>query len=797
MTDLIDPTEISTDSTDRADSADRPARGISRRSVLAGIGGGAALTATTALLPSSPATAAPVVPAPGAPPAKGTTPDGTDSRTAGAGRLDPAEEKRIDALLAQMTTAEKFGQMTLTNTPDTAKTELAEPSGLGGVFSVVGAASLNTLQKIAVERTRLKIPLIFGLDVIHGYTTNFPIPLAQASSWDPGVGNTDATLSAAEARRSGIHWTFAPMMDVSHEPRWGRIAEGSGEDPYLTSQFALGKVQGYQGTDYSAADRLAACMKHFVAYGQPEGGRDYNTVDVSIQRLNNLYLPPFLASVQAGVATVMASFNTVSGVPAHGNTYVLRDVLKGTYAFDGFVVSDYTGIQELIPHGLAGSGKTAALAGVTAGVDMEMTSVNYRLYGPGLLQSGSITMAQVDDAVRRMLRIKIRLGLFENPYVDAAREVKTVSTANRAAARRLGARSMVLLKNDAVSGSPVLPIPTATTRIALIGPLARATYDLNGTWAGLGTGAGTTPPVTIEQGLKDAGKTVVYSLGSKVRDTDTSMIAAAVAAARGAAMAVLVVGESSDMSGEAAARSDIGLPGVQLELVRQVVAAQPKTVVVLINGRPLTLTEVAAAVPAIVEAWAPGVEAGHAVADVLTGAVNPGGKLPVSFPRAVGQVPIYYNHENTGRPYDANNKYTSKYLDLPDGPLYPFGFGLSYTSFELTNLRLSSTSLARRNGTLDVSVDVRNVGPRNGDEVVQLYVHDPVASIVQPVRRLRGFQRVSLVRGASQTVTFRLTPNDVGFYDNAASFLVEKGEIELYVGTSSADSRLTSTIQVV
>ncbi|MHA3704732.1 beta-glucosidase BglX [Jatrophihabitans sp. YIM 134969] len=725
-------------------------------------------------------------------------PDGADGRTAGAGKLDPAQERRIDALLARMTTAEKFGQMTLTNTPDSAETELAEKSGLGGVFSVVGAAELNRLQKIAVEQTRLKIPLIFGLDVIHGYTTNFPIPLAQASSWDPGVGNTDATLSAAEARRSGIHWTYAPMMDVSHEPRWGRIAEGSGEDPYLVSQFAVGKVQGYQGSDYSAADRLAACAKHFVAYGQPEGGRDYNTVDVSIQRLHNTYLPPFLASVRAGVATAMASFNTVSGVPAHGNTYVLRDVLKGTYAFDGFVVSDYTGIQELIPHGLVGNGRSAGRAGITAGVDMEMVSTNYRLYGPALLASGQITMAEVDDAVRRLLRIKLRLGLFENPYTDATREVTSVSSANRAAARRLGARSMVLLKNDAVDGTPLLPVPGGTKRIALIGPLARATYDLNGTWSGLGTGAGTTPPVTVEKGLKDAGKTVVYRQGSNVDDTDTSMIADAVSAARGADLAVLVVGETADMSGEAAARSMIGLPGVQLQLVQQVAAAQPNTVVVLVNGRPLTLTEVAAAVPAIVEAWAPGVEAGHAVADVLTGAVNPGGKLPVSFPRQVGQVPIYYNHENTGRPYDPDNKYTSKYLDLPDGPLFAFGYGLSYTSFELSNLRLSTPSLATRNGTLDVTVDVRNIGGRAGDEVVQLYIHDPVASIVQPVRRLRGFQRVTLARGATQTVTFRMTPNDVGFYDNDAKFLVEKGEIELYVGRSSDDAdSLTATIQVV
>jgi beta-glucosidase len=793
---MTDPTTIEHSEPTTAEETTN--RGVSRRTVLAGIGGGAALTATTALLTGAPAGAAPVVPAPGAAPAPGTVPDGTDSRAPGAGKLDPAEERRVEALLARMTTAEKFGQMTLANTPDIAKTELAEPGGLGGVFSVIGVAALNELQKIAVEQTRLGIPLIFGLDVIHGYTTNFPIPLAQASSWDPAVGNTDATLSAAEARRSGIHWTYAPMMDVSHEPRWGRIAEGNGEDPYLTSQFAVGKVQGYQGSDYSAQNRLAACMKHYVAYGQPEGGRDYNTVDVSIQRLHNLYLPPFLASVQAGVATVMTSFNTVSGVPAHGDVYTLRDVLKGSYAFDGFVVSDYTGIQELIPHGLVGNGRGAARAGITAGVDMEMVSTNYRLYGPGLLQSGAITMDQVDDAVRRMLRIKIRLGLFEQPYADPSREVTSVSAANRAAARRLGSRSMVLLKNDAVGGKAVLPIPAATKNIAVIGPLAKATYDLNGTWAGLGTGAGTTPPVTPVQGLTAAGKTVTYRQGCNVNDADTSKIAAAVAAARAADLAVLVVGETADMSGEASARSNIGLPGVQLQLVQQVAAAQPRTVVVLVNGRPLTLSEVEAAVPAIVEAWAPGVEAGNAIADVLTGAVNPGGKLPVSFPRAVGQVPIYYNHENTGRPYDPDNKYTSKYLDLPDGPLFAFGHGLSYTDFELANLRVSSASLASSNGTVDVTVDVTNVGARAGDEVVQLYIHDPVASIVQPVRRLRGFSRVTLARGATQTVTFRLTPNDVGFFDNDARFLIEKGEIVLYVGRSSDDdASLTTTITVV
>ncbi|MGV9362593.1 beta-glucosidase BglX [Amycolatopsis sp. NPDC003731] len=741
--------------------------GVNRRRVLAGLAGSvaSASVASAGLL---------------APAAEGQT-------------ARPERNPRVEALLEQMTLAEKIGQLQLVGDETTARAALAG-GRLGGVFSVVGAAKLNALQRIAVEQTRLKIPLVFGLDVIHGYTTNFPIPLAQGASFDPAVAGTDAAVSAKEARSSGIHWTYAPMMDVTHEPRWGRIAEGYGEDPYLATQFAVAKVRGYQGNDYSAPDRLAACAKHFVAYGGAEGGRDYNTVDVSLQRLHNLYLPPFKASVEAGVATVMASFNTISGVPAHGNGYVLHDVLKGAYGFRGFVVSDYTGIEELILHGLAGDGADAAAAALPAGVDMEMVSTNYARFAERLLAERRITRDQVDDAVRRILLVKVRLGLFERPYVDEATEVKAPSPAALAASRQAAGRCMVLLKND----GPVLPLAKSVGSVAVVGPLGAATYDLNGTWAGLGTGASTTPPVTVVDGIKAAapGATVTYTPGCPVDGTDTAGFAAAQQAARAADVTVVVVGETAAMSGEAAARSSIDLPGVQQQLVAAIKETGKPFVVVLVNGRPLTIPYLHDNAPAILEAWAPGVQGGHAIADVLFGVVNPGGKLPVSFPRAVGQIPIYYNHENTGRPADPANKYTSKYLDLASGPLYEFGHGLSYTTFRVDTLRLSGTRLPARGGRIEVSATVTNTGGRAGDEVVQLYLRDPVASIVQPVRRLRGFRRVTLAAGASTTVSFTLTPDDVGFYDNTARFRVEPGKIEVYVGTSSA-ATLSASFTVV
>ncbi|MEC3979195.1 glycoside hydrolase family 3 N-terminal domain-containing protein [Amycolatopsis sp. H20-H5] len=740
---------------------------MNRRSLLAGFGGllAAGGVASTGLL-TAPAAADPAAP--------------------------PKRDERVEALLRKMTLAEKLGQLQLVGDETAARTSLATGQ-LGGVFSVVGAAKLNALQHLAVERTRLRIPLIFGLDVIHGYTTNFPIPLAQGSSFDPTVAGTDASVSAQEARRSGIHWTYAPMMDVTHEPRWGRIAEGYGEDPYLATKLAVSKVRGYQGDDFSSPDRLAACAKHFVAYGGAEGGRDYNTVDVSVQRLHNHYLPPFKACVEAGVATVMASFNTISGSPAHGNGYVLHEILKGGYGFPGFVVSDYTSIQELILHGLAADGADAATAGLSAGVDMEMVSTNYVRFGQRLLAERRITRDEIDDAVRRILLVKFKLGLFERPYTDESGEVKMPSAAALDKSRQAAGRCMVLLKNDAQT----LPLAKSVGSVAVVGPLGTATYDLNGTWSGLGTGAGTTPPVTVVDGIKAAapGAKVTFTAGCTVDGTGTGGFAAAQQAARAADVTVVVVGETAAMSGEAAARSVIDLPGVQQQLVAAIKETGKPFVVVLINGRPLTIPYLHENAPAILEAWAPGVQGGHAIADVLFAVVNPGGKLPVSFPRAVGQIPIYYNHENTGRPADPGNKYTSKYLDLESGPLYEFGHGLSYTTFRIDGLRLSDTRMSLRGGKIQVSVQVTNTGGRAGDEVVQLFLRDPVATIVQPVRRLRGFERVTLAAGESRTVSFTLTTEDVGFYDNAATFRVEPGKIEVYVG-NSASAALTSSFTV-
>ena len=763
---MIQPGPEETGSALSATDHEEQPSGVSRRGILAGIGGAVALgSVASSEVFAQPASAAP--------------PDGRAPR-------DP----RVEALLRRMTVPEKLGQLQLVRDPDVAKSFLAKGS-LGGVFNIVGAAALNDLQRIAVEQTRLGIPLIFGLDIIHGYTTNVPIPLAQGASFDPTITEDGAATAASEARRSGIHWTYAPMMDVSHEPRWGRIAEGNGEDPYLVSRFAVAATRGFQGDDIAAPDRLAACAKHYVAYGQPEGGRDYNTSDMSIQRLHNLYLPPFQAAVEAGVATVMVSFNALNGEPGHANRYTLRDVLKGRYGFDGFVVSDSRAIGELIVHGLAADGAGAATAGLTAGVDMEMTTTNYTDFGQQLLARHQITQAQLDDAVRRILLIKFRLGLFEHPYVDASGEVTAPTAQTRAVARRVAGRCMVLLKNDGV-----LPLATSTGRIAVIGPLGQATYDLNGTWTGRGTGSATTPPVTVVDGIKAASAaTVTFTKGCEVNGADTSGLAAAQDAARAADVVVLVLGESADLSGEAAARSVIDLPGVQQQLVAAIRDTGTPFVVVLVNGRPLTIPYLHDNAPAVLEAWAPGLEGGNAVADVLFGTVNPGGKLPVTFPRAVGQVPIYYNHDNTGRPGDPNVHNTSKYLDLPIGPLYEFGYGLSYTTFHISGLRLSSARL-RRHGSLKVTVNVANTGSRAGDEVVQLYLHDPVASLVQPVRRLRGFQRVTLRAGESRDLTFTLTTDDVGFYDNDAEFRVEPGTIEVYVGTSSA-ATLTSTFEVV
>ncbi|MGW7082970.1 glycoside hydrolase family 3 N-terminal domain-containing protein [Streptomyces sp. NPDC054871] len=709
-----------------------------------------------------------------------------------------------------MTVEEKLGQLqqlpwAVSTGPGGSETKDVEDAAragrLGSVLNIFGAKSSNALQRIAVEESRLGIPLLFGLDVIHGLWTTFPIPLAQASSFDPEVGRRDAEVSAKESRSNGVHWTFSPMMDVTHEPRWGRIAEGCGEDPYLTTAFAVAKVEGYQGgkgSGLDAKDRIAACAKHFVAYGGAEGGRDYNTVDVSESRLRNHYLPPFKAALDAGVATVMASFNTISGVPAHGNSHMLTDVLSREWGFEGFVVSDWNGVDELVAHGFAEDGADAARLALNAGVDMEMASTDLAKHGKKLLRGGRISEQRLDEAVSRILRLKFALGLFDHPYVDEGAAIDKPSAEAREAARETAARSMVLLKND----GKALPLKKSAGAIAVVGPFGDSD-DLLGTWTFPGA-AKNFPSGKVLAAVKAAAPRakVTYAKGVDPEGKDTSGIPAAVSAAKSADVTVVVVGEPPAMSGEAAARSDISLPGGQEKLIEAIAATGKPFVVVLVNGRPLTVGGWLKSAPAVLEAWHPGLEAGNAIADVLFGEVNPGGKLPVSFPRTVGQIPVHYNHESTGRPYNADNKYTSKYLDLPPDPQFAFGHGLSYTSFEIGEPKLSRDRVParalREGDTLEVSVTVRNTGDRTGDEVVQLYVHDIAASITQPVRKLRGFRRVTLKAGKSKTVRFQLGADDFGFWTNAESgeFRVEEGAVDLYVGNSSeaeAKKRLTIT----
>ncbi|WP_438484407.1 glycoside hydrolase family 3 N-terminal domain-containing protein [Streptomyces sp. S186] len=768
--------------------------GLRRRSLLAAAGGTAAaagLTHTgTPRAQAHPRTAA-------------TEPAETSEAAPAAGDRPGPYDRQVAALLARMTPEEKLGQLqqlpwaydTGPGGPGTKAVEEAARTGrLGSVLSIFGARTCNRLQRIAVEESRLGIPLLFGLDVIHGFWTTFPIPLAQAASFDPRDAARDGEVSAREARSNGVHWTFAPMMDVTHEPRWGRIAEGNGEDPYLTAAFAAAKVRGYQGDRLTGPDRIAACAKHFVAYGGAEGGRDYTTVDVSEFRLRNLYLPPFQAAVDAGVATVMASFNTIAGVPAHANPHTLTDVLRREWGFDGMVVSDWNGVRELVAHGVAEDDADAARLALGAGVDMEMTSTTLVTHGRRLLQEGRISAQRLDEAVARVLRLKCALGLFAHPYTDEGKAIGEPSAEARAAARDAASRSMVLLKND----RGVLPLRATAASIAVVGPFADSP-DLLGTWV-MPPAARRFPAGTVLEAVRQAAprSTVRHARGVDPQDGDTGGIPEAVAAAAASEVTVVVVGEPPALSGEAAARSDIGLPGAQERLVEAIAGTGRPFAVVLVNGRPLTLGGWLARTPAVLVAWHPGIEAGHAIADVLFGRANPGGKLPVAFPRSVGQLPIHHNHENTGRPYDPDDKYTSKYLDLPDGPEFPFGHGLSYTTFrtgapEVSTDRIAATAL-RRGETVEVAATVTNTGSRTGDEVVQLYLHDRTASLAQPVRRLRGFRRVTLAPGTTRTVTFRLTADDLGFWSNDphGDFRLEPGTFDLYVGTSSTTATKTT-----
>jgi beta-glucosidase len=720
-------------------------------------------------------------------------------------------EHNVQTLLSKMTLDEKLQQLQLL--ADWQATDAEARAGVGGVFSLTDPAKINHLQQVAVNESRLHIPILFAFDTIHGYRTIFPIPLGSASSFDPSVVAADDTVAARETATVGIKQIYSPMVDVSHDPRWGRISEAAGEDPFLGSVLAAARVKAAQGTSYSAPDKVITSVKHYAAYGQPEGGREYNTTDMSLQRLFNLYLPPYKAAIDAGSATAMCSFNAINGVPGCADKMTETDILKRQWGFSGFIESDYTAVAELracppvnpnsgpCGHGVAADGPGAAQAALNAGTDSEMVSTNIRDFGSQLLAQGQISMSRINDAVRRILLVKFRAGLFEHPYVDQAKAVDPNSflkPADRAAARSAASKSMVLLKNDPGN----LPLDPSKS-VAVIGPLGNDQHDMLGPWWGVGRDA---DAVSLFDGIKAQNPKTTFTQGCTILDKDppsntpadecgsNAGFDAAVAAATAADQVVLALGESRGMSGEAASRVQIDLPGKQQELIDRVRAANPNKplVVVLFNGRPLTLASVDASSPAILEAWFPGVEAGNAVADVLFGKVNPGGKLPVSFPLALGQVPIYYNHEPTGRPCDVTSKWDSRYRDLGScDPLYSFGFGLSYTKFSVSNLRLSTAKVSK-DGTVTASVDVANTGGVTGDDVVQLYIHDPVASISQPVRRLRGFQRVTLKPAEKRTVTFTLDRKDFGFYDNLGRFVVEPGQIDVYAGDSSKADLLQS-----
>jgi beta-glucosidase len=724
---------------------------------------------------------------------------------------DQAIEAKVNDLLSKMTFQEKLEQIQLL--PDFLVTEQEVRNGLGSVLSVTDPARIRELQRIAVEESRLKIPMMFAFDTIHGFRTIFPIPLGAGASFDPRMASADHTFGARESAVVGLKQTYAPMVDVSHEPRWGRIAEAAGEDPYLNSVLAAARVKAIQGNDYSATDKLVASPKHFAAYGQPESGRDYNTTDMSEQRLRNLYLPPFKAAVDAGADTAMCSFNAINGVPGCGNDYTMNQILKGEWGFDGFIESDWTAVAEMracppknpdtgeCGHGVAADGPAAAALALNSGVDSEMTSTLIRDFGAQLLAQGRISMRRIDDAVRRILRVKFRAGLFEHPYapVDPDKaEAEMLKPDAVAAARNAASRSMVLLQNK----GGILPLDPSK-KTAVIGPLARNQHDMLGPWWGAGRD---TDAVSVFDGINQQSPGATFAEGCKLSNAEPPTtdpegcgsdagFAAAVDAARAADQVVLALGETREMSGEAAARSTLDLPGRQEELLQAIKATGKPVAVVLFNGRPLALENVVDDTPALLEAWFPGVQAGPAVADVLFGKVNPGGKLPVTFPRRLGQVPIYYNHERTGRPCNPDQKYNSRHRDIPScAPLFTFGYGLSYTTFEVSDLRLSSATVSK-NGSLQASVTVKNTGGRKGDEVVQLYLHDPVASISQPVRRLRGFERVTLDPGQTRTVTFTLDKSDFGFYDNRGKFVVEPGQIDIYAGNSS-DAELVKSFTV-
>ncbi len=703
-------------------------------------------------------------------------------------------EQQIDELIEQMTLEEKAGQMTQTYfvggieqfRQEVQKGEVG--SFLGSVVSIMTPEERDELQRIAVEKSRLGIPLIFGFDVIHGYRTIFPIPVAMSCAWDPELIKQVAAMSAHEAAVEGVDWTFAPMIDIARDPRWGRIAEGYGEDTWLASVLAAAAVRGFQGSDLSNAASLAACLKHYVAYGAAEGGRDYNTSEVSRRTLREVYLPPFKSGIDAGAATLMSAFNEISGIPATGCRYALTEVLKDEWGFDGYVVSDWSSIQEMINHGFAEDSAEAVSKALIAGVDMDMKDGLYFSQLPRLVQEGEIPEELLDQAVRRILRVKFRKGLFEHPYIDPdLAEAGPTNEQKLQVAREVAARSMVLLKNDGL-----LPLDKNIKSVALIGPFIENQKDMLGCWYAAGEPKDV---VTLLDGVKEKVSSdcdVLRAKGCGIDDDEISetLISRAVEAAQQADAVVLALGESRDMSGEANNRSSLDLPGVQQQLAEAIHATGKPIVAVLFAGRPVSLSWLNENIDAILFAWHPGTQSGNAVADCLFGDYDPCGKLTTSFPRTVGQVPVYYNHKNSGRPNQL------KYIDMPATPLFPFGYGLSYTTFEYDNLQLSDTVITP-DKSLTVTADVTNTGDRTGREIVQLYIRDVYGSVTRPVKELRGFRKVTLEPCQKKTVSFVINPTEhLSFYDYNMNYAVEPGLFKLWVGPDSA-SGLEAEFEII
>lgn len=702
-------------------------------------------------------------------------------------------ETKVDSLLSKMTLQEKIGQL-VRKTDDNSETGEIIREGKIGSMGNMGWRIRDSLQKIAVEQSRLHIPLVFAADVIHGYHTTLPVPLAQSCSWDPQLVEKAARIAALEAASDGINWTFAPMVDIARDPRWGRIVEGAGEDPYLGSVMAAAYVKGYQGKYLSSKGSIAATAKHYVAYGAAQAGRDYNTVDISERTLREIYLPPFHSAVMAGAASIMSAFNDLNGVPASGNYFTLTKILRDEWKFKGVVISDYNSVGELVNHGVAKNKSDAARVGITAGVDVDLAgdTVMGDIYAPyleNLVKSHIVPESLIDRSARRVLRMKFKLGLFDHPYVDDSYFQKNLPSQEdrNKIALQLADESIVLLKND----NNILPLKKDIHSIALIGPLADDRKDLLGPWAPDGIPGNV---VTVLQGIRNKispGTKINYVKGCDVLDTNCAGFDEAIKAAKESEVAILVVGESFEMSGEASSRTNIDIPGVQKELIKEIYKTGVPVIVILMNGRPLTLNWISKNIPSILETWFLGDQTGNAIADVLFGDYNPSGKLTATFPRSVGQIPIFYNHMNTGRPPSATDHYTSKYLDCPVTPLYPFGYGLSYTNFTYSDLQIDKRKISDKDSII-VSIKITNSGSVAGNEIVQLYTHDHYADVTPPVKELKGFERIYLNPGESKIVKFVIKPAMLAFYNIDMKKVIEPGIYDVMVGKNSDDYLKTS-----